>query len=177
MEATIYQRVKLVLEDKSISVNALSKQINVAQATLNPQLRGDRTLAANIVAKILDVFPDVSAEWLMRGVGTMYSNQDVQYSLSLDNIGGSHCFSILSSCLFLTSTHFWYDVEFQKLIGSLAILVDVQIDTLVSVGKFLESDSDRFFFDCFLPSHKPLFYNSAAKISIFFVTRKFWVTK
>lgn len=80
METTIYQRVKLVLEDKSISVNALSKQINVAQATLNPQLRGDRTLAANIVAKILDAFPDVSAEWLMRGVGTMYSNQDADDS-------------------------------------------------------------------------------------------------
>ena len=80
METTIYQRVKLVLEDKSISVNALSKQINVAQATLNPQLRGDRTLAANIVAKILDAFPDVSAEWLMRGVGTMYINQDADDS-------------------------------------------------------------------------------------------------
>ena len=73
---TIYQRVKCVLENKSISVNALSKKINVAQATLNPQLKGDRSLAANIVEKILTVFPDVSAEWLMRGVGTMYSNQD-----------------------------------------------------------------------------------------------------
>ena len=80
LEATIYQRVKLVLEDKSISVNALSKQINVAQATLNPQLRGDRTLAANIVEKILTAFPDVSAEWLMRGIGTMYSNQDADDS-------------------------------------------------------------------------------------------------
>ena len=76
MEVAIYQRVKCVLEDKSISVNALSKQINVAQATLNPQLRGNRTLAANIVEKILEAFPDVSAEWLMRGVGTMYSNKD-----------------------------------------------------------------------------------------------------
>lgn len=80
METTIYQRVKFVLEDKSISVNALSKQINVAQATLNPQLRGDRTLAANIVEKILTAFPDVSAEWLMRGIGTMYSNQDADDS-------------------------------------------------------------------------------------------------
>lgn len=80
MEATIYQRVKLILEDKSISVNALSKQINVAQATLNPQLRGDRTLAANIVEKILTAFPGVSAEWLMRGIGTMYSNQDADDS-------------------------------------------------------------------------------------------------
>ena len=76
MEVDISQRVKCVLEDKSISVNALSKQINVAQATLNPQLRKDRTLAANIVEKILEVFPDMSAEWLMRGVGTMYSNKD-----------------------------------------------------------------------------------------------------
>lgn len=80
MEATISQRVKLILEDKSISVNALSKQINVAQATLNPQLRGDRTLAANIVEKILTAFPDVSAEWLMRGIGTMYSNQNADDS-------------------------------------------------------------------------------------------------
>ncbi len=80
MKATIYQRVKLILEDKSISVNALSKQINVAQATLNPQLRGDRTLAANIVEKILIAFPDVSAEWVMRGVGTMYGNQDIDDS-------------------------------------------------------------------------------------------------
>lgn len=52
----------------------------MAQATLNPQLRGDRTLAANIVEKILTAFPDVSAEWLMRGVGTMYSNQDADDS-------------------------------------------------------------------------------------------------
>lgn len=80
MEATIYQIVKLILEDKSVSVNAISKQINVAQATLNPQLRGDRTLAANIVEKILTAFPDVSAEWVMRGVGTMYGKQDVDDS-------------------------------------------------------------------------------------------------
>ena len=83
MEATIYQRVKCILEDKSISVNALSKQINVAQATLNPQLRGDRTLAANIVEKILNAFPDVSAEWLMRGVGTMYVKEYAEYSSSM----------------------------------------------------------------------------------------------
>ena len=80
MEVTIYQRIKCVLEDKSLSVNALSKQINVAQATLNPQLRGDRTLAANIVEKILEAFPEVSAEWLMRGVGTMYEKNGVDDS-------------------------------------------------------------------------------------------------
>ena len=71
MKTTIYQRIKSILDEKSISVNALAKQINVAQATLNPQLRGDRTLAANIVEKFLLAFPDVSAEWVMRGTGEM----------------------------------------------------------------------------------------------------------
>ena len=74
MENLITQRVREFLSCNSISVNSLAKQINVAQATLNPQLRGDRTLAANIVVKILDAFPDVSAEWLLRGEGEMYKS-------------------------------------------------------------------------------------------------------
>ena len=75
MEVTIFQRIKLILEDKQVSVNSLSKLVDVAQTTLNTQLRGERALSANVVAKVLIAFPDVSAEWLMRGVGTMYSNQ------------------------------------------------------------------------------------------------------
>ena len=71
MENLITQRVREFLFCNSISINSLAKQINVAQATLNPQLRGDRTLAANIVVKILEAFPDISAEWLLRGEGEM----------------------------------------------------------------------------------------------------------
>lgn len=74
MENLISQRVREFLSCNSISINSLAKQINVAQATLNPQLRGDRTLAANIVVKILEAFPDISAEWLLRGEGEMYKS-------------------------------------------------------------------------------------------------------
>lgn len=74
MENLITQRVREFLSYNSISINSLAKQINVAQATLNPQLRGDRTLAANIVVKILEAFPDISAEWLLRGEGEMYKS-------------------------------------------------------------------------------------------------------
>lgn len=73
MEETILQRIRAILDDKSISVNALAKQIKVAQATLNPQLRGDRALSSHIVELILNEFPDVSAEWIMRGKGSMYT--------------------------------------------------------------------------------------------------------
>ena len=80
MEVTIYQRITLILEDKQLSVNALSKLVDMSQTTLNTQLKGERALSANVVAKVLIAFPDVSAEWLMRGIGTMYSNQDADGS-------------------------------------------------------------------------------------------------
>ncbi len=75
MEVTIYQRIMLILEDKQLSVNALSKLVEMSQTTLNTQLKGERALSANVVAKVLSVFPDVSAEWVMRGVGTMYHKE------------------------------------------------------------------------------------------------------
>lgn len=80
MEVAIFQRIKLILEDKQVSVNALSKLVDMSQTTLNTQLKGERALSANVVAKVLIAFPDVSAEWVMRGVGTMYSNQDADDS-------------------------------------------------------------------------------------------------
>lgn len=75
MEVTIYQRITLILENKQLSVNALSKLVEMSQTTLNTQLKGERALSANVVAKVLSVFPDVSAEWVMRGVGSMYHKE------------------------------------------------------------------------------------------------------
>lgn len=75
MEVTIYQRIMLILEDKQVSVNALSKLVDMSQTTLNTQLKGERALSANVVAKVLVAYPDVSAEWLMRGVGNMYHKE------------------------------------------------------------------------------------------------------
>lgn len=76
MEVTIYQRIMSILEDKQLSVNALSKMINMSQTTLNTQLKGERTLSANVVAKVLETFPEVSSEWVMRGVGSMYRKEE-----------------------------------------------------------------------------------------------------
>ena len=76
MEVTIYQRIMSILEDKQLSVNAFSKMVNMSQTTLNTQLKGERTLSANVVAKVLETFPEVSSEWVMRGVGSMYRKEE-----------------------------------------------------------------------------------------------------
>lgn len=75
MEYSVYQRLMYILENKQLSVNALSKIIGMSQTTLNTQLKGERTLAASVVEKFLLSFPDVSAEWVMRGTGNMYLDE------------------------------------------------------------------------------------------------------
>ena len=76
MEVTIYQRIMAILEDKQLSVNAFSKMVNMSQTTLNTQLKGERTLSANVVAKVLETFPEVSSEWVMRGEVSMYRKEE-----------------------------------------------------------------------------------------------------
>lgn len=75
MEYSVYQRLMSILENKQLSVNALSKIIGMSQTTLNTQLKGERTLAASVVEKFLLSFSDVSAEWVMRGTGNMYLDE------------------------------------------------------------------------------------------------------
>lgn len=86
MENVVYQRVNGILANKQVSVNALSKLVGMAQTTLNTQLRGERALSVFVVVKLLEVFPDISAEWLLRGEGEMYrDNSKQKKEISLTN--------------------------------------------------------------------------------------------
>lgn len=76
MEDVILQRLMSVLEVNTITVNALAKKINVPQPTLNAQLKGERALTSRIIVGILEAFPDVSADWVMRGKGSMYDSDN-----------------------------------------------------------------------------------------------------
>ena len=76
MEITVYQRIKAYIDDNRISLNALAKTLNMNQSTVLRQVKGEQTLSSTLVENFLKAYPDVSAEWLMRGVGTMYSKQD-----------------------------------------------------------------------------------------------------
>ena len=80
MEITVYQRIKAYIDDNHISLNALAKTLNMNQSTLSSIL----------VENFLKAYPKVSAEWLMRGLGAMYSNQDADdYSCMVAET--SHC--------------------------------------------------------------------------------------
>lgn len=68
----INQRIKALIEAKGCSVTSFSKKIGIAQTTLNNYFKYDRYPAYETLHAILHTFPDVSAEWLMRGEGEMF---------------------------------------------------------------------------------------------------------
>lgn len=68
----IVQRIKELIKEKELTVNSFSKEIGIGQVTLNNYIRLNRYPAYETLHAILTRFPDVSAEWLMRGEGPMF---------------------------------------------------------------------------------------------------------
>ena len=69
-------RVKCLIKEKARSVREFAEKIGVKQVTLNQQISGDRKLSLDIIFSILNSFPDISAEWLLRGKGNMYNTEN-----------------------------------------------------------------------------------------------------
>lgn len=67
----INQRIRKVLKDKDLSVAAFSREAGIEQTALNRQLNGGSKVSVGTIKAFLLKFKDVSAEWLLRGVGDM----------------------------------------------------------------------------------------------------------
>ena len=64
-------RIKLVKEHYGLSTRGLAVKCGLNQPTLDRMLEGINALNLNCVSSILLAFPEISAEWLMRGSGQM----------------------------------------------------------------------------------------------------------
>ncbi len=63
----VKSRIKALLRERRVTENQLSADGRFSQKTLNNQISHGATLTVEMLLFILDRFPDVSAEWLMRG--------------------------------------------------------------------------------------------------------------
>lgn len=71
MEKEVRQRINSVIEKSHLSITALSKKIGVPQPTLYRQLCGESSITVSVLNSILNYFPDISTEWILRGRGEM----------------------------------------------------------------------------------------------------------
>ena len=67
----IKNRLRKVLIAKSMSVPRIAGGVGVKRSTLYAQINGMAMLSADTLRLFLDKFPDLSAEWLLRGEGPM----------------------------------------------------------------------------------------------------------
>lgn len=69
-------RVKEIITQAGLSDRAFALRCGITQNTLSRQLTGVSELSLSTINSILNNFPDVSAEWLLRGEGVMYKSQN-----------------------------------------------------------------------------------------------------
>lgn len=79
----IVQRILDLVNDKAKSKRDFAALIGMEQVTFNNYMIGKRGLSYEVVDAILRTFPEVSAEWLLRGSGEML--KDTQSSPSSAN--------------------------------------------------------------------------------------------
>lgn len=66
------KRIKLLMQEFAMSENEFAKALSMSQSTLNGYTKETRKPSLALAESILNAFEDVSAEWLLRGKGSMY---------------------------------------------------------------------------------------------------------
>lgn len=77
MKDSMLERLKDVILAKSSSILDFSNKIGVPQTTLNNQIKSPRGVSVSVILLTLHTFPDISAEWLLRGKGKMILSENL----------------------------------------------------------------------------------------------------
>jgi chaperonin cofactor prefoldin len=70
-------RIKQLISHMGLSTRAFALKCDLRQNTFSNQLNGMRELSLSTVTAILNTYPEVSSEWLMRGSGEMFISKEV----------------------------------------------------------------------------------------------------
>lgn len=85
MEDDVIARIKAVVDCVARGNTSLfARDISISQVTLNNYMLGKRKPSLDVCLKILSAFPDISAEWLLRGEGSMYKSESDRHINHID---------------------------------------------------------------------------------------------
>ena len=71
MEDSVKQRLRDFLKEQNMSINQISLNANYPHSTLNKQINKETSMSLSTLLVLLDLFSELSAEWLLRGEGNM----------------------------------------------------------------------------------------------------------
>lgn len=77
MENSVKQRIKQFIEDKNLSINALSKGNSALQRKLQRQINEGANITIDTIEYLQNYCPKLNSDWLLRGKGEMYLQDNV----------------------------------------------------------------------------------------------------
>jgi transcriptional regulator with XRE-family HTH domain len=69
------ERILALLKEKQISATKLAEIIDVQRSSISHILSGRNKPSFDFIEKILIAYPDLNAQWLITGIGEMYTHQ------------------------------------------------------------------------------------------------------
>lgn len=78
MESTL-DRIKIYIDYKKLSVSAFEKSMGFSNGSFASQLKNRKSIGVDKLENILIKYPDLSAEWLLTGKGTMLNTADIEH--------------------------------------------------------------------------------------------------
>lgn len=85
-EKLLKERILEVLKSKKHSITSMALS-DSDRVMLGRQIKGDNTIVPfRTLHRLLDMFPDISAEWLLMGEGPMYKSESNETNTGLDRV-------------------------------------------------------------------------------------------
>lgn len=72
MKQTVNERFRKVVADNGFSATYLAKVSGISQTTISRQIKGDYNVSIESINAVLHELPNLSADWLLTGRGSMY---------------------------------------------------------------------------------------------------------
>lgn len=94
MKKDVLERIKSFINHSSLSKSAFASSIKMEQTTVNNQLLGKRSISIDLILSILEAYPDISSEWLLRGTGTMLKENNSYYPSALGEESNNYSVSV-----------------------------------------------------------------------------------
>jgi hypothetical protein len=62
---------------KNLSFNKFEKSLSVSHGSISNAFKRQKNIGSNVIENILNTYPEISAEWLLRGTGEMLNSNDL----------------------------------------------------------------------------------------------------
>lgn len=143
METTINQRIKKIISYYKLSQSDFARKAGLTRSNVSNIINNKHILAYDKIVNILSSWPEISAEWLMMGRGTMTRplNEDVEKNEFIKPVHIGEIISVQRVKIGMTKAELARRLDCSpQNIDRIESSKNIDIDKALQIGKILEFD-------------------------------------